>query len=124
MEQRFAQKHKPNKFRHNNDMPLTPEEEFRRIKLPRGKETFGVVEQRLGSSRMSVKCLDGKTRLCRIPGRLKKSLWVRENDFVIVEPWELGGDERGDVVYKYRPTQVEILKRKGMLKEIEQTNEF
>lgn len=124
MEQRFAQKHKPNKFRHNNDVPLTPEEEFRRIKLPRGRETFGIVEQRLGSSRMSVKCLDGKTRLCRIPGRLKKSLWVRENDFVIIEPWELGGDERGDVVYKYRLTQVEILKKKGMLKEIEQTNEF
>jgi translation initiation factor 1A len=112
------------KSRGSSDVPLSPEEEFRRIRLPRNPETFGIVEQRLGGSRMSIRCLDGKKRLCRIPGRLKKSLWVRENDLVIVEPWELGGDERGDVVYKYRNTQVDILKKRGLLKELVQTEEF
>jgi translation initiation factor 1A len=73
---------------------------------------------------MKVRCLDGKTRLCRIPGRLKKSLWVRENDLVIVEPWELGGDERGDIVYKYRPTQVDMIKKKGLLQGFQQSDEF
>ncbi|MDP6642223.1 MAG: translation initiation factor eIF-1A [Candidatus Nanoarchaeia archaeon] len=103
--------------------PQQPEEEFR-VRTPRGKETIGILQQRLGSSRMRVACLDGKTRICRIPGRLKRRLWLRENDVVLVEPWELGGDEKGDVIYKYRPNQVEWLKKKGYIKGIEDIEEF
>ena len=73
------------------------QQEISRIHLPRGKESFGIIEQRLGGSRMRVRCLDGKTRICRIPGRLTRKLWVRENDVVIVEPWEYSGDEKGDM---------------------------
>ncbi|MBW2999091.1 translation initiation factor eIF-1A [Candidatus Woesearchaeota archaeon] len=98
--------------------------EIRRIRLPRGKQTFGIVEQRLGGSRMYVKCLDGKTRVCRIPGKLIKRLWVREGDLVIVEPWEFGGDEKGDIVLKYRTTQVDYLRKKGYLKQLEEFEEF
>ena len=54
------------------------EAEIRHAKLPRGKQVFGIVNQRLGGTRMNVRCLDSKTRLCRIPGRLKRRLWVRE----------------------------------------------
>lgn len=95
-----------------------------RIRLPRGKQTLGIVQQRLGGSRMKVRCLDGKERICRIPGRLKRSLWVREGDVIIVEPWEFGGDEKGDVVYKYTKSQTVFLKRKGYLKKIEEFEEF
>ena len=103
----------------------TPEEqEVFRVKLPRGKETFGILEQRLGGSRMRVRCLDGKTRICRVPGRLKKKLWVREGDILLIEPWELGGNEKGDVIYKYKPNQVDWLKRNGHLKELEEFEEF
>ena len=100
------------------------QEEIARIKLPRGQESFGVLDQRLGGSRMRIRCLDGKTRICRIPGRLKRRLWVREGDIVIVEPWEFSGDEKGDLIYKYTPTQVGYLKRKGYLKKLEEMNEF
>ena len=96
------------------------QQEIVRIKLPRGNQSFGIIEQRLGGSRMKVKCLDGKMRICRIPGRLKRSLWVREGDVAIIEPWELGGEEKGDIVYKYTKSQVQFLKRKGYLK----TEEF
>jgi len=104
--------------------PLSPEDEFKRLKLPKGDESLGIVMQRLGSSRMSVRCLDGKTRLCRIPGKLKKSLWVRETNLVIVKPWELGGDTKGDVIYKFRPNQVDILKKRGLLKDLQMSEEF
>jgi len=98
-----------------------PEEEFLRVRIPRGREVLGIVQQRLGGSRMRVLCLDGKDRICRIPGRLRRALWVRESDVVIVEPWELGGDAKGDIIHKYRgKAEVDFLKKKGYLKNIEE----
>jgi len=92
-----------------------------RVKLPRGKEIIGVIEQRVGGARMIVKCTDGKARNCRVPGGLRRKLWLRENDIVIIEPWEFD-NEKGDILFKYNPTQIDWLKRKGFLKVLE--NEF
>ncbi|RMF06645.1 translation initiation factor eIF-1A [Candidatus Woesearchaeota archaeon] len=100
------------------------EMEIRRVRLPRGNQTLGILEERLGGSRVRVRCLDGKTRICRIPGRLKRRLWVRQGDVLLIEPWELGGDEKGDVIFKYRPTQVDYLKKKGYLNQIDDFEEF
>jgi translation initiation factor 1A len=96
------------------------QEEFaRRTPFPKGNQVLGVCEQRVGGARMKVRCMDGRTRMCRIPGRLKRKLWVREHDILLVEPWELQGDDKGDVIYKYRPVQVDVLKKRGFLKELE-----
>jgi len=107
---------------------LSPEEqaalEIRRVKLPKGREVLGICEQRVGGSRMKVRCLDGKTRICRIPGRLKRRLWVREGDVLLIEPWENSGDEKGDVLFKYKPIQVDFLKKRGYLKGLEESEEF
>ena len=102
-------------------MAHQPEEpQVVRVRIPKGKEILGVVQQRLGGSRLRVQCLDGKERICRIPGRLRRALWVREKNIVIIEPWELGGDEKGDVVYKYRSkAEIDFLKRKGLLDSIQ-----
>jgi translation initiation factor 1A len=97
-----------------------PQQVFR-VHLPKGREVFGIIEQRVGSSRMLVKCLDGKTRNCRVPGRFRRRLWLREGDTVLVEPWEFD-NEKGDVVFKYSNAEIEWLKRHGYLKDIE--NEF
>ena len=99
-----------------------PQEEFR-IKIPRDNEVIGIIEQRLGGSRMRVKCLDGKTRICRIPGRLKRKLWIREGDVLLIEPWEYD-NEKGDVIFKYQPNQVVWLKKKGYIKDLENLEEF
>jgi translation initiation factor 1A len=100
------------------------EEGVVRVKLPRGKETLGLLDRRLGGSRCEVRCLDGKTRICRIPGRLKRKLWVREGDLVLVEPWEFGGDEKGDIIYKYRGLQVDWLKKNGYLDKLKELDDF
>jgi translation initiation factor 1A len=113
---------KPFKKKKKGAAPEQPA--FIRVRTPKGKEVIGTVMQRLGGSRLSVAGLDGKTRVCRIPGRLKKSLWVREGNTVLVEPWEFEGDKKGDVVYKYNPTQVQWLKNKGYLKQISEFEEF
>ena len=115
---------KPYKLMAEEERAIQAQQEITRIKIPRDREVFGIVEQRVGASRMIVKCLDGKTRNCRIPGRLKRSLWVREGDVVIVEPWEYGGDEKGDIVYKYTKTQVNYLRNKGQLEKLSELEEF
>ena len=104
--------------------PVPEEQQVIRVRIPQGKEILGIVQQRLGGSRMRVRCLDGKLRVCRIPGRLKRKLWVREGDIVVVEIWEYSGDEKGDIVYKYSKNQAYFLKTKGYLSKLEQTEEF
>jgi len=103
------------KKHHSNE---TTEPQFIRVKLPRGKEVIGIIEQRLGGNRMLISCSDGVSRNCRVPGRLKRALWLRPADVVIVEPWE-HDNTKGDVLFKYNPTSIQWLKDKGYLKKEE-----
>ena len=57
---------------------------------------------------------DKKTRICRVPGRLKRKLWLRPEDIIIIEPWELD-DSKGDVLFKYPQNQIAWLKNNGYL---------
>lgn len=98
-----------------NDEENPGEQVLTRVPLPRREEMIGIIEQRLGGNKMLVNCLDGKTRNCRVPGRLRRKLWLRPGDVVIVEPWELDKN-KGDVIFKYKPNQIEWLKSKGYLK--------
>jgi len=111
--------HKPNKPSFDSQG-----EEIVRVRMPREKEVLGILEQRLGASRNRVRCFDGRSRICRIPGKLKRRLWVRENDIVLVEPWEFGGDDKGDIIFKYKPIQINVLKKKGFLDNLEDMKEF
>jgi translation initiation factor 1A len=78
-------------------------------------EVLGVVVKLLGFDRILVKCQDGAERLCRIRGKMKRRVWIRENDIVIVSPWEFQTDKRGDVVWRYTHSQADTLRRKGIL---------
>lgn len=94
-----------------NEVPEGPV----RIKIPRGREVIGVINQRVGGSRMIVNCMDGKTRNGKVPGRLRRGMWLREGDIIIVVPWEFD-DDKAEIMYKYSKAQVEKLKRDGLLK--------
>ena len=96
------------KYTNNEDQKIV------KARLPKGNEIMGIVEQRLGGNKMMVNCFDGKARNCRVPGRLRRKLWLRPNDVVIIEPWELD-ENRGDVIFKYRPNQVRWLKKNNYL---------
>ena len=91
------------------------EQEFR-VRLPKKQEgeLFGQVEQLSGGKRMIVRCSDGRIRTARIPGRVKR-VYVHPDDYVIVKPWEIEGDKKADVIWKYRKVQEEWLKDKGYL---------
>jgi len=53
--------------------------------------------------------------LCRIRGKMKRRVWIREGDIVIVSPWDFQTSERGDVVWRYTHSQADTLRRKGIL---------
>ena len=83
---------------------------------PKG-EMFAVAETFQGGSRLQVICEDGIRRMGRIPGKLRRRMWVRENDLLIVVPWSFQ-DSRADVKFRYTPTQTANLKRRGKIPEI------
>lgn len=85
-----------------------------RVRVPREGQLLGQVIQRFGGNKMEVKCSDGKSRNCRVPGRFSRSLWLRPKDIVLVEPWELDKD-KGDVVFKYEGSAVNQLRKRGLL---------
>ena len=95
-------------------METQNEGEFR-MRLPRQGEVLGAVVGMVGGSRMRVSCKDGKERICRIPGKLKNTIWVKDGDMVIIKPWVIEGDTRGDVVWRYKPLQVHWLRQRGYL---------
>ena len=92
------------------------EERQERVRLPKPGEILGIVDELLGGDRFRVTCDDEKIRICRIPGKLRKKVWIRSGDMVIIEPWKVQGEKRADVVWRYTATQVSWLKRQGHIK--------
>ena len=84
----------------------------RKIRFPRKDEQFAVVVEMSGGSRMRALCADNKTRMIRIGGKLKKRMWCRENDLIIVKPWVIQSDQKADLVYRYLPTERNRVLRK------------
>ena len=87
----------------------------RKLRLPHKDEQFAVVVEMSGGSRMKALCADNKTRMIRIGGKLKRRMWCRENDLIIVKPWSIQSDIKADLVYRYLPTE-----RKNIMKKVPQ----
>lgn len=89
-----------------------------RIRTPHRNEgeMFAQVLALQGGSRMTVLCEDGKERLARIPGRVRKKVWLKNGDYCIIKPWSVEGDAKCDMEYPYSKAAAEALKRKGILK--------
>jgi len=91
------------------------EEALSEMVLPSTNDVLGVAIKLLGYDRILVKCQDGHERLCRIRGKMKRRVWIRQGDVVLVSPWDFQSDKRGDVFWRYTKAQAEILRRKGLL---------
>lgn len=87
-----------------------------RVKLPKEGEILGVVTGMMGGGRLGVACKDGKDRLCRIPGKIRRHVWVRDGDIVLIVPWEIDGDKRGDILWRYNRLQADWLRQNGYIK--------
>jgi len=77
---------------------------------------FAIADRLMGGSRINVICADGKARMARIPGRMKRRQRVRAGDLIIIQPWDIQ-NEKADVIFRYRRTQSVILSRRNLLPE-------
>ncbi|MEA2090302.1 MAG: translation initiation factor eIF-1A [Thermoproteota archaeon] len=91
------------------------EEEFEDMVLPVKNDVLGVAVKMLGYDRVKVKCQDGNERLCRIRGKMKRRVWIREGDIVLVSPWDFQSEKRGDIFWRYTRAEVGWLRKKGYL---------
>jgi translation initiation factor 1A len=94
------------------------QEEILRIRIPKEGEVLGVAIAMLGAGRISVKCKDGVTRICRIPGKMRRRVWIRIGYLVIIQPWKVQPKEKGDIIWVYTKTQADWLRRKGYAKNL------
>ncbi len=92
------------------------ERNLRSTIYPSENDVLCVVQKMLGYDRVHVKCQDGHNRIARIRGKMKRRMWIREGDIVLVSPWDFQGDERGEIFWRYTHSQVDQLRKEGILK--------
>ena len=88
-----------------------------RIPIPEKKENemFAIANKVLGGSRVDVHSEDGKTRLARIPGRMKRRMGrIKMGDLLIICPWDIQ-DEKADIIHRYRKNHVRFFNNRDML---------
>jgi translation initiation factor 1A len=90
------------------------EGDINQMVLPEVGQLLGIVTQMFGYDRLMVKCSDGTERVCRIRGKMKRRVWVKTGDVVLVAPWDFQ-TSRADVLWRYTQNQAQVLQSKGLL---------
>jgi translation initiation factor 1A len=98
---------------------MESEEAVNRYRMPdhRNREMFAIADELMGASKLKVMCEDGKSRMARIPGKMKRRMWIKPGDLVIVKPWDFQ-DNKADVKYRYVRTQAVNLSRRKKIPEL------
>uniref|UniRef100_A0A915NBA8 S1-like domain-containing protein n=1 Tax=Meloidogyne javanica TaxID=6303 RepID=A0A915NBA8_MELJA len=85
-------------------------------------QVYGQVQKLLGNCRLMAFCFDGKDRLCRIRGSLRKITWINVGDIVLIGLREYQ-DNMGDVILKYTQDEVRALRESGQISESVKVND-
>jgi translation initiation factor 1A len=93
------------------------ESDLKDTPLPKEGQLVGIAKKLLGADRVLVICSDGKERVCRIKGSIRRKVWIRVGDAVLVELWGFQNDTRGDVIGKYTKAQKQWLIENGYIPE-------
>ncbi len=94
---------------------ITNEGSLDNMILPSENDVLGIAIKMLGGDRILVKCQDGTERLCRVRGKLKRRVWIRDGDIVLVSPWDFQSESRGDIFWRYRKNQSDWLRKNSYL---------
>lgn len=75
-------------------------------------QEYAQVTALLGNCRLRLNCIDGKTRMGKIRGAIRKKSWISMNDVVLVSLREFE-DDKCDVLHAYKPPEVIYLQKLG-----------
>ena len=89
-----------------------------RTRMPAKGEVVGLVAKAGGATNFLVRCNDGNERVCTIPVKYKRMFWIKMDDLVIVRPWVVQSDKKGDIVWRYSKMDSDVLKKSGLLEHI------
>jgi translation initiation factor 1A len=90
--------------------------------LPQQSELPGLVIKYVGGDNIIVKCTDGKVMTCCIRGKIKRRMWIRENDLVLIAPWDFQPDRDG-IKWRYIAAHANNLEQDGYPKDLRQMND-
>jgi len=90
------------------------ESHLKELVMPQQGEILGRVVKISGGNQVIVACVDGLTRLCRIRGKMKRRMWIRERDIVLVSPWDFD-NKRADIIWRYIKDHAEWLENNGYM---------
>jgi translation initiation factor 1A len=90
------------------------EAHLKELVLPQQGEILGRVVKISGGNQVIVACVDGQTRLSRIRGKMKRRMWIRERDIVLVSPWDFD-DKRADIMWRYIKDHADWLENNGYM---------
>lgn len=96
------------------------EEEIGKVRTPDDEELLAVVLNKSGYGRFKLYCSDGNERMGRIPGSKRRRMWVKTDDVVLVEPWDIQGDEKCEIIWHYSNAQKNWLEDKGFLDDLKE----
>ncbi|NPA84993.1 MAG: translation initiation factor IF-1A [Crenarchaeota archaeon] len=84
--------------------------------LPGEGEVLCVVERIVGADHALIRCLDNPELLRdgRIPGKMRRRVWIREGDIVIAAVWDFQ-PKKADITYRYSRDELKRLIVKGLL---------
>jgi translation initiation factor 1A len=91
-----------NKAKKNKNTPITKKRE---LIFAEDKEIYGIILELCGNSRMKVYCSDEIERVCSIRGNMRKKIWMKKNDYVLISIREFEKN-KGDIIYKYNSEEV------------------
>ncbi|MBD3255010.1 MAG: translation initiation factor 1A [Candidatus Lokiarchaeota archaeon] len=96
-----------------------------RIKMPNRRigEMFARVVEIYGNDRMEVFAEDSKHYIGRIRGKIKKRVWIRKGDLVIVNPWEFETETKDkmgkcEITWRYTKSEISWLNRNNKIPQI------
>jgi len=81
-------------------------------------QEYAIVTKMLGNGRVSLKCMDGIDRLGKIRGKMRKRVWIKVEDYLLISLRDFQ-DEKADIIMKLRENEIRRLQK---LKEIPDDN--
>lgn len=88
------------------------DESERPILFREAGQEYGQVLRVLGDMRFDVRCFDGKVRQCKVRGKMRKRVWTKIGDVVLVSLRDFQ-DAKADVIHKYTDNEVRNLRIYG-----------